>query len=99
MSSAAPTPEVRALPADVTIAKTVIREGHLYMIGSVKCPAAGVEEAYLLVDMSTGEIVLSAACGCRTGVPLSTLLLGLGGMLAKGHQSAAPGAPSGTQVH
>lgn len=97
MSTAAP--EIRALPADVTIAKTIIRQDHLYVIGQVNCPAAGVEVAYLMVDMKTGEVVMAAECGCRAGVPLSTLLLQLGAMLAKGHEGKASGAPSGSQVH
>ena len=93
MSSANTTPEVQTLPAAVTIAKSIVQQDGLYVIGSVRCPAAGVDEAYLVLDMRAGQIALSAACGCRVGVSLSTLLLNLGAGLAKGHDGA------GNQVH
>lgn len=86
--------EAATLKAEVRVLEKVVRQDKLHMFGIISCSEAGVSEAYLELDMATGEVVLIAACGCRVAFPLAHMVHKLGQGLQHGHGSV--GEP---QVH
>lgn len=83
------------LPVVVAVMKTTVDDNGLFVLARVEAPTIGVDESFLVLDMRSGDVALTAACGCRVAVPLAGMLRDLATVLLSGHTAS----PGGTQVH
>ena len=83
------------VPVVVAVMKTTVDDNGVFVLARVEAPTIGVDQAFLVLDMRSGDVALTAACGCRVTVPLVGMLRDLATVLSSGHNAPT----GGTQVH
>lgn len=58
----------------------------LYWLASIDVPALNLQAAALLLNVSTGQLLLRAGCGCAVSVSFSAQCLELAATVQRSHQ-------------